>query len=211
MGLFILFLAPTYSPILIASIVAERYIYFSSISLSIVVALLYEKSTLKYKKAKIYIQVILVGIILAYGIRTILRNTDYKTPERFWLKTVEASPSSWSAHNNLGENYFKNKNIHKAIEEFKKVIELNSNHATAYNNLGSVYGAIGRQQEAVPFYNKAIALKPNYALAHYNLAIAYYATKQYDLAIEHYDKAIELGYTIDADFSKLLEPFRKKR
>jgi hypothetical protein len=44
LGLFILFLLPTYSPVMITWLVAERYLYFPSLAFSIWVALLVEKS-----------------------------------------------------------------------------------------------------------------------------------------------------------------------
>ena len=57
---------------------------------------------------------------------------------------------------------------------------------------------------------KAIEIDSNYAAAHFNLATTYYNDKQYSLSIKHCNRAIELGYKVNPEFLKLLEPYRKQ-
>ena len=52
-------------------------------------------------------------------------------------------------------------------------------------------------------------IDPDHAVVHYNLALVYYHGKRYNLAIKHFDRAIELGYRVDPEYLKNLEPHRK--
>ena len=77
-------------------------------------------------------------------------------------------------------------------------------------NLGVAYGGKGMCDEEIAEYKKAIEINPNDAITHNNLADAYYRKGEYSLAIKHCDKAIELGYQVDPEFLKALQPYRKR-
>ncbi len=193
LSIFIIFLAPTYSPIPIACPVAERYIYFPSIALSIAVAFIYESYASKFEKFKKHILAILIVIIFVYGIRTVVRNQDWKTPETFWRKAVEVSPNSTRVHTNLGLSYAEGGDISKAIEEYNKAIQINPNYSEAYNNRGFVYGQKGNLNQAISDYNKAIQINPNYSEAYNNRGFVYGQKGNLNQAISDYNKAIQIN------------------
>jgi len=209
-GLFILFLCPVYNPIVIASPVAERYLYFPSISLCIFLAFLYEKYAEKSRKAKIITLSLFIILISLYSIRTIIRNEDWKTPERFCQATIAVSYNSPLANNEIGKVYHEKGEFYKAMDFYRKAIRLQPDYAKAYYNLGNAYNDIGKKQEAMALYKRAIEINPNLAEAYNNLAVLYYIFNQFDLAINHCDKAVELGYKVSPDLLKLIEPYRKK-
>ncbi len=191
MGMFILFLAPTYSPIPITNTVAERYIYLPSIFLCILIAFFYEAYAQKLDTVKRKLLIaIFIFIITAYGVRTVIRNKDWKDAKTFWQATLRVSPDSSGAHNNGGFIYLKEKNFDKAIEEFKIAIKLNPKRAYSYNNLGVAYKALGKTGEAIALYKEAIALKPDYAQAYNNLANIYQNMGKQEEAIALYKEAI---------------------
>lgn len=211
LGIFILFLSPTYSPMpVVSSFIAERYIYFPSIALSMAVAFLYEKYTHKYESSKRYLLAILIFVIFIYGIRTLIRNQDWKTPKEFWSKTLAISPNNIDARNNLGVIYFEEGNIKNAIEEYEKVIGVNPKYPGAYDNLAVAYMKMGDKEKAISLWEKALGIDPNYAQADFNLSMAYFNLREYSLAIKHCDEAIKLGYKVPPEFLKSLEPYRKK-
>jgi len=179
LSIFILFLAPTFSPLPIASLVAERYLYVTSLSLSMVAAFLYERCAVKYKKLKIYFLISLIFLIIVYSARTILRNQDWKSPDIFWRKTLEISADSPRVHNNMGLVYFHQKNFTKAEEEYNKAIGLDSRYAEAYNNLANLYSTIGKREEAVRLYNIAIKNNPKLLEAYNNLAQLYISMSKF--------------------------------
>jgi len=125
-----------------------------------------------------------------------------------YKEAIKENPDFAAAYNNLGFTYYDIGKREEAITSYKKAIKIYPDFAVAYNNLGNVLKDIDRD-EAIALYKKAIKINPNYAAAHNNLALTYYYAEQYDLAIKHYDKAIELGWKINPDFLKRLEPYRK--
>jgi len=97
-----------------------------------------------------------------------------------------------------------------AVRWYTRSIEIDPRYAKAYNNLGVIYKKLKKRKEALACYEKAVALDPKYAQAHANLAAELYYEKQYDQAIEHADQAASLGYRVDPELEKLLEPHRQK-
>jgi tetratricopeptide (TPR) repeat protein len=212
-GIFVLFLAPTYSPVMVSWLVAERYLYFPSIILSIFLAFFYERinvfasrfklhaSGYKLQPAACSLQRVarycILFIIAGLGVRTVARNEDWKTAERFWRQTVLVSDNSPRAHNNLGDAYAQEGNLEGAIREFKEAIEKakkinNSDYADAYHNLANTYQHKGDLKEAVEFYRKAVSSNPGLFESHYNLGIIYLNAGELDLAKEYLKKALEL-------------------
>ena len=124
--------------------------------------------------------------------RTVLRNEDWKTPERLWKATLKVSPLSGRAHNNMGDVYSREGNMEAAVLEFRKAIELNPNYADACHNLANVYYSQGNLKEAIHYYQKAIVSNPELFEAHYNLGIVYINIGDFDKAVEELNKAARL-------------------
>ncbi|MFA4889078.1 MAG: tetratricopeptide repeat protein [Candidatus Omnitrophota bacterium] len=188
---FILFLAPTYSPVMVSWLVAERYLYFPSIFMSLLVAFFYEKLA-KQKRHKAFILLAFSFLIALYAARTISRNEDWKTPARLWRSTVEISPNSPRSHNNMGDAFAGEGNDEAAIAEFKKSVEINPNYADAYHNLANMYHHAGNTRLAIENYSKAISINPNIAESHYNLGIIYLNQDKIEAACNEFQKALEI-------------------
>ena len=204
-AIFVLFLAPTYSPVLIASLVAERYLYFPSIGLSIAFAFFYEKLKEKYpvpKQAR-YILMFFILIMAACALRTLLRNEDWRSPATFWRETLATSPDSYQAHNAMGDIHYREGNIKEAIAEFKKAIKINPHYARAYDNMGKIFSSLGENEEAISLYNKAIKINPKYIDAYNNLGNAYIYLNNYEAAIVLYKKAIQINPDYAMAYSNL--------
>lgn len=192
-ALFILFLAPTYSPIIISSLVAERYAYFPSVALSISVAFFYSRYASKSGALKRNFLLLLFLIIVAYSLRSIARNEDWKSPSRLWRATLLASPNNAWAHNNMGYTYQEEGDIQRAIREYYKAIDLKPNFLEAYNNLGSAYQRMGKLQEAMAAYNKILEIDPAFVKAYNNLAVIYNELGKTQAAIAICKKAVEIN------------------
>lgn len=133
--LFFLFLSPTYSPFPIGWVIAERYAYTPSILLSILLAWIVAKN---YR----YTIPICLIILSLYAVRTIDRNADYKTDERFWRATVKSNPFSPKARNDMGVMYARESNVIKALQEFKNALRIKPDFKDAQNNLDLVKKAL---------------------------------------------------------------------
>ena len=192
-GIFILFLAPTYSPIVITSLVAERYLYFPSIALCITISFVYQRYALKTKVLRKTAQFLIIFIIAAAGLRVAARNKDWRDSAHLWRKTLEVSGGSAWVHNNMGFVYQMEGNIEGAIKEYRKALEIKPNLLDAYNNLGVIYISIGKMDEAIESYKKAIEINPNYIKAYNNLGAIYSSIGKMDEAIESYKKIIAIS------------------
>lgn len=219
-GIFVLFLVPTFSPVMVAWLVAERYLYFPSVALSIFFAFCYERyvygnsrvdgdresiayaqdsrdainrvSTQSQESRKRRALSLAIFIIAAYSVRTVARNEDWKTPTRLWRQTVLVSYNSPRAHNNMGDVYSQEGNIEGAIAEFKKSIELKPAYADGYYNLANTYHRKGDLNEAIKFYQQAVNFNPRLFEGHYNLGVIYLNSGDIALAKAHLAKAVSL-------------------
>ncbi len=192
LGLFVLFLVPSFSPFRVGWIVAERYLYLPSIALAIFAAFVFEKY-LSVPKVRNTLAIFIVLIIGAYSLRTFLRNQDWQDKATFCIRSLEASPENPRTHNNMGYLYLTERNYQKAVEEFKTAIALYPDYARAYNNLGIADSALGETKKAIAAYRRAIEISPNYAVAYNNLAGLYASIGRNNQAIAAYKQAIRIN------------------
>jgi tetratricopeptide (TPR) repeat protein len=191
-ALWVLFLAPTYSPVPFSWLVAERYLYFPAISLSIILAFLFEKYSQKCPNRKEYARVIFLCVIAAYAARSVARNEDWQSPGRLWRQTVAASPYSHRAHNNLADAFGQEGNTAGAIREFKLAIAVKPDYADAFHNLANTYEAQGSSAEAIENYLQAVKYNPGLFESHYNLGVIYLHQGNREEASKYLQRAKEL-------------------
>jgi tetratricopeptide (TPR) repeat protein len=151
----------------------------------------YEKYVKNNEERRKIATTVAVALIAVCSVRTVIRNEDWKTPQRFWRATAEASPLSPRAHNNMGDAYAQEENYAGAIKEFKASVQLKPDYADAYHNLGNIYQHVGNLQDAIVNYEKAISLNPNLFESYYNLAVAYVNSDQPDKAITLVQEALK--------------------
>ncbi len=190
LGIYVLFLAPTYSPILISWTIAERYLYVPSVGFFIFIAFIIE-NYYRRPKAKIIIAILMVLTIGTYSIRTIIRNNDWSSRANLWRATVRVSPLSAKAHNNMGDIYTVEGDLVRAADAFKYAIKLNPNYAEAYHNLGTTYGKLNQIKLAAKFYKKALSLAPSLYQSHQNLGAIYFNRGDFGLAKKHLSQALK--------------------
>lgn len=188
---FVLFLAPTYSPVTISWLVAERYLYLPSVAFSIFAAFLISKYS-RTIKSKRLINIILIFLVALYSLRTIIRNFDWRSHASIWRVTVKTSPLSPRAHNNMGDVYSQEGNLEKAAQEFMKAIELKPNYADAQHNLAYTYQKMGKIEEATINYKRALNINPSLYQSYQNLGVIYFNLGQKQKAEEYFSKAEDI-------------------
>lgn len=191
-GIFTLFLIPTYSPVIVSWLVAERYLYFPSVALSIFLAFFYERIIVVSKRITGIALLAALFIIAAMGVRAVARNEDWKTAGSLWRRTVLVSYNSPRAHNNMGDAYCQEGNLEGGIMEFKKAIELKPDYADAYHNLANVYHNKGDFKEAIWCYRQAVIFNPRLFESHYNLGLIYMGTGELDAARFEFEQALQI-------------------
>lgn len=193
MSFFIICLLPFMTPFRISWIVAERYVYMSSIAIFFLVAYFFDRF-LENDKVKNFLYIVLIVIIVLLGFRTILRNFDWVDADTLYLSMEHISYNDPKTHNNLGDVYGRRGDFVKSEAAFKKAIELKPNYGDAYFNLGNTYLQWGQDKwaSAEANYKMALSLNPDIWQGYAQLAYIYYNIGQQDLAYENIQKSISL-------------------
>ncbi|OGY28397.1 MAG: hypothetical protein A3F33_03740 [Candidatus Woykebacteria bacterium RIFCSPHIGHO2_12_FULL_43_10] len=192
LSFFLITLLPTLTPLKIASVVAERYVYLGSIGIFFVVSFLLYKLFNK-KKLKFLSYAIFGLAIVLLSFRTMVRNLDWENEDTLWLSAAKTSPSSPHNHNNLADYYARHGDYQNAIRELLIAIALVPNYADAYHNLGNTYKQIGNTEESINSYEQAIKYNPGLWQSYQNLGAVYFDLKKLDLAKANFLKALEIN------------------
>ncbi len=169
-------LAPISNFLPLNTAIAEHYLYLPSIGFFLTVAVGLEIWGQRPFFAKILCQkgrcphsavlLVLMGL-------TISRTLEWGDEEKLYLSTVKNTRYSFRANNNLGVYYFRNNQMDKAEEYFKRSLEILPTYAEALNNIGAVCQRKGDLLGAIAYYQKSVQSNPNYLLAHENLLALY--------------------------------------
>ena len=141
-----------------------------------------------------------------------LNENKLEEAEFLFQNILQAQPTHYKAHNNLGAILLKLGRLDEAEVSFKKAIEYKPDYFEAHNNLGITQEKLGRVDEAETSYKKAIEYKPDYFEAHKNLNILLRQNKLL-LKIEQVrnsKKKIKVN-NLGADIGLAINPFISKR
>jgi tetratricopeptide (TPR) repeat protein len=121
---------------------------------------------------------------------------NYRDAETLYRATIASNPSSWMAHNNLGNLLLDMPGRQKdAIAEYEEALRLRPDLAEMHNNLGQVWSKMpGRLNDAINQLEEALRLRPDYAGAHNNMgnALAKVPGRLND-AIAQFEEALRLN------------------
>ncbi len=189
---FLVAISPSLSPIKVGFYVAERYVYLGSISFCVFLAaiLLWLEEKLPIKNLALFL---LIPIILLYSVRTVIRNGDWQTQASFWMATVKDTPTSYRAHNNLGDIYGWRGDWASAAKEFMAAIKLKSNYAAPRYNLGIALMNLGKLAEAKETLLAAIQLEPQHYKAYYILGAISYREGNLEEARKYWENCLRVA------------------
>lgn len=112
------------------------------------------------------------AIVVALGVATFQRNSDYASAIALWGDTVQKRPNNPRAHHNLGVALAQAGRLDEAREQFQRTLLLQPNHAFAHFELGKMALLAGHWSEAQDRFQAALQADPGYVDAHVNLAQA---------------------------------------
>jgi tetratricopeptide (TPR) repeat protein len=150
---------PSFSPIAIAWLVAERYLYFGVAFFCMLVAKILVDSEPKLH-LKNSTKVFSVIIFIIYFARTFVRADDFSTSKKLWLSTMKAAPLSYRVYNNLGDVYANEGQYELAIQNFQRSLELKPDYADAVHNMGFTYMQMGDVNRARYYLQKSFEMNP---------------------------------------------------
>ena len=103
-------------------------------------------------------------------------------------------------HYSLGVNYALERNLDKAISEYKKTLSIEHNSPYLMAELATLYIRKGKVTTAVELLEKSLIYNPGYADTHLILGSLYLNLKEHNNAIKEFEKVIALA-------PKKLEPY----
>ena len=92
----------------------------------------------------------------------------------------------------LGDYYYKQKNIERAIKEYQMALQMDSLLTPVYTNLATAYNIVGNNDKALLTLSTLIELEPNFGRAFYLRGLLFYEVGDTDQAIVDLKKAIVL-------------------
>ena len=173
----------------------EHWMYLGSIGFFVYFLKLFD--FIKNERKRIILIIIIFSL---YGVRTILRNYDWKNPENFYLKSIKYFPYSPKLWNNLGTVYYEKDMYYKAIECFKKSFSISDISIKPLLGLCKSYFMMGNYNEAEKYCNIVLKRNPKDGTVYLVLGLIYKKKGDYKKGFEYllsslkYDPYLSLTY-----------------
>lgn len=188
--------APSMAPVKVSWLVAERYLFLGSLGFCVFLVLFFRRFG---KIWKIPMIILFCLTVTVYSIRTFLRNDDWQTNHKLWVRTCQVSPNSHNAWNNIGDDYDKLAQLEttnegklkqylNSIKGFTQSVTVKSNYADAYHNRANIFYKIGRFDLARDSYETALSFGPELYQSYYSLLQIDLTEKNFELAVDHLNR-----------------------
>jgi tetratricopeptide (TPR) repeat protein len=102
-------------------------------------------------------------------------------------KSPENNPQDYIS---IGNDYFKNEDYNKAVENYTLALKSNNNDARIYLNRGNANYKLKKYGEAIEDYTQILRMNPKNDKAYIGLGNTCAKLKNYDKAIEYYTEAL---------------------
>lgn len=182
---------------------AERFMFIPSTGFCLLLAWAGEsfvrKAPDRFLKPATAILVVILG---GYGLRTGLRNADWKNDFTLFSTGIHTSPNSSRTHSFYGKSRYdlaltatpteKQNLLDEAIKHFQHSLSIHPGFNETYHHLAQAYEAAGLTPEAAQAYEQAIQVDSTYFPAMVNVANIYYQQGNYAQAVSSLERAWRL-------------------
>ena len=172
---------------------AEHYLYLPSAGLFLTAGLLLERS-LTQDRRRVAIVAGFALVVASLGVRTVVRNRDWRDSETIWTKTIRTAPGSARAHNNVGEIALRKGRFREAYREFREAIRIEPDNSVNRDNFGVVLLRHGLFDEAEREFSEALRIRPSFVKPQVNLGLVHLNRGQLDEAEREFRKALEFTH-----------------
>ena len=172
-------LLPVSNLVPIPHLMADRFLYLSSIGLMGLLALALDAGTARSpaRHARLPVTgIAAIGVVIAFALalavatRTLL--PVWHDSERLWRFTLSRTPDAEVAHANLGEALAARGEDAEALAHYQRALAIRPDYPAARLNLANALTRLGRTAEAESVYAQAVAGSPGDADALYNQGAA---------------------------------------
>lgn len=192
---------PSFSPVIVAWIAAERYLYVPSIFSSVILVLgiiWFDKRVLKNKNINEVTKFFLyscITIILLYSIRTVFRNNDLRNSKNLWIASKKTAPYSYRVYNNMGDVLANEGDLEGALDNFKRSVALKPDYADAVHNIGHIYMQMGKSELAKKYLQQSLDMNPRLFPSAYKLGLIYYGEGNFQKSKEYFEMCLQYDPT----------------
>ena len=169
---------------------ADRFTYVPLIGLFIIIAWGWADffKNFPYPKRISGILFILLAFMLMH--RTWTQAGYWKNNASLFKHAIKVTTGNYVAHNNLGNEFFRQGLITEAAYQFAQSIKIQPDHAKAHYNLANALRELDKTDKAITHYLQAIDINPNYEKACNNLASLLLDLGRTDEAITYYKRTL---------------------
>ena len=171
--------------------VAERYLYTSSIGLSLLVAALIEQLPDGAKSQRTALAIASCLLVLPAG-ATLARSRVWRDELTFYTELVRSSPRYAAARYNLANTLAALQRYPEALDSYRAAVRLDPFYSQAWYNLGIALNQAGRWEEAVEANRQTIQLQPRNANAFNNLGVAQIMSGDSGAAVASFQAALAI-------------------
>lgn len=167
------------------STVADRYAYLALLGPALLLAYVLDQYRTNVVRGGVAV------ILIALAGISIAQLPHWQNDGTLWQHTVEISPRSALARNNLGYFLESRGQGEAARQQYLEALKLDETYPEARTNLGNTYFREGNIAAAMEEYRRVLEFAPGSAEANFNLANGVRLQGQLELAAEHYARALE--------------------
>lgn len=167
---------PTTGIIPINGIFYEHFLYYPSVGFFLIVSylllLLYRRF---HSLGKNILSTLIILVILALGIRTFARNSEWHDAVTFYNQTLSHAQSA-RVYNNLAMAYADAGNDARAIPAYQRAIALSDTYPETHYNLANSYVSQGKLEQAEKEYRRSLTIDPGFYRSYISLYRLYKQT-----------------------------------
>jgi Tfp pilus assembly protein PilF len=183
----------------IGTFMSERFLYFSSVGFSIILAIIVAYLYTNLAKAR---PVLVVGfslLIILYGFKSINRNTawyndytlfttDVKTSVNSAKSNCSAGGALYESSDTIKNSEAKQRTLLQSIAYLQKSLQIHPKYMDAWLLLGNAYFKLGNNYDsAIYCYTSILQMNSSHNLAKANLLAVAQSVKDFDIRIRAYN------------------------
>ena len=154
MGWFLATLAPVLQIVPFHELAADHFLYVPLIGVSLLGGAAVEVVARERGYRELAVGVLAL-VLVAFSLRTVVRNRDWANVETLWRATLEQAPGSYRAHTNLAVTYMGKQQPDVALKHTLRALELNPGRALEWSNLSALYVQLAERARAEKNYDLA--------------------------------------------------------
>lgn len=187
--------------------VAEHFLYLPSVGVCLVIAWLVEQG-LAVRRYAAPTSVAFTVALLLLGVRTVVRNRDWKDNLALWTATVRTAPRSVRVRTNLASSLKAKEQFEEALIHYQAANEILPDSPRGYIGMGDVYRLMGRFDLAVERFEKALELHSSSIAARVGLTRTYADMGLQDKALEVSRQVPEVQLREDRSYRRMGDIYR---